>query len=94
MIHHMYELADDLPADCAIDIQEDRGRVLFRVNQNLNPAQVIAALNEGAEAVLSGGHWFQEWKGDIISRRNAGTLGRRPAPHRPTTQGMEEYGAA
>lgn len=94
MIHHTFELADDLPADCWIDIQEDRGEVRYRINRNLNGTQMIAALNEGAEAVLSGGHWFQEWKGDIISRRNTGTPGHKPTSHLRSAQGTGEYDAA
>jgi hypothetical protein len=94
VIHHTYELADDLSDTCAVDVQEDRGQVKYRINENLTVAQIIAALNEGAEAVLAGGHWFQEWKGDIISRHFSATAGHEiPVPH-PTVHGTGEYGAA
>mgnify|MGYP001607786870 CR=1 FL=1 len=94
MINHIYELADDLDDGEAVDIQEDRGMVRFRLNPNLTVEQLIAALNTGSEAVLSGGHWFQEWHGDIISRRGSATSGRSIRKPRPTTHGMGEYGAS
>lgn len=67
MIIHEYELADDLPVGQAIDIVEDRGRIVYKIASHLAPEQIISALNEGAAAVLAGGHWFQEWKGDIVA---------------------------
>jgi hypothetical protein len=60
-----FELADLTDAD--LDIREDRGHIRFRVGSHLTPQQIMDALNNGAEAVLAGGHWFQEWKGDIIT---------------------------
>lgn len=66
MISVEFELADDLPLDRDLDIKEGPGRVLFRVGSHLTPEEMIAALNEGAAAVIAGGHWFQEWHGDII----------------------------
>lgn len=54
-------------ADKDIDIEEDRGRVLYRIGSHLTPQQIAEGLTAGARAVLKGGHWFQEWKGDIIS---------------------------
>ncbi len=94
MIQHTYELADDLPDGTAIDIREDRGSVHFRLNANLPPADLVAALNTGADAVLAGGHWFQEWKGDIIGRDTPRTFGQGIPLQRPTTHGTGEYGAA
>jgi hypothetical protein len=93
VIHHVYELADDLPENCAVDVQEDRGEVLYRINGRLTAAQIIAALNAGAEAVLSGGHWFQEWNGDIISRRYSVIPGLSMPYPAPTTHGIGECGA-
>jgi hypothetical protein len=66
VINVQFELADDLPIDRDIDIQEGRGSVVFRIGEHLTPEQIIAALNEGTAAILAGGHWFQEWHGDII----------------------------
>lgn len=94
MIHHIYELADDLDDGDAVDIHEDRGMVRYRLNPNLTVEQLIAALNTGAEAVLSGGHWFQEWHGDIISRRASDIAGRSMSRPRSTVHGVGEYGAA
>ncbi|MDH6141105.1 hypothetical protein P3T35_003118 [Kitasatospora sp. GP30] len=77
MIIHEYELADDLPVGQAIDIVEDRGRIVYKIASHLAPEQIISALNEGAAAVLAGGHWFQEWKGDIVA---ADPSQRQPEP--------------
>jgi hypothetical protein len=60
-----YILAD-LP-DREFDVQEDRGRVTITVARHLRPEEIIAGLNEMARQVLASGHWFQEWKGDIIT---------------------------
>jgi hypothetical protein len=60
-----YILAD-LP-DREFDVQEDRGRVTITVARHLRPEEIIAGLNEIARRILASGHWFQEWKGDIIT---------------------------
>lgn len=62
-----FEIADDLEDDRDIDIQEDRGLIRYRIGKHLTPEQIAAALTAGSRAVLKGGHWFQEWKGDIIT---------------------------
>lgn len=60
-------LLDDLPDGVGVDIKEDRGHLSFTVNQNLSLKEAIAGLNNAAASVLAGNHWFQEWKGDIIT---------------------------
>lgn len=65
MLKVEFELADLDHAD--VDIKEDRGHVRFRIGNHLTPQEIIAVLNLGAAAVVAGGHWFQEWKGDIIT---------------------------
>lgn len=60
-------ILEDLPDGIDLDIKEDRGRVVYRVGRHLTPQQMIRALNEGTGAVIAGGHWFQEWKGDIVA---------------------------
>lgn len=74
MIAHEYEIADlsDLAKEAgryvAVDVQEDRGRIRYRLDHLLTPTQIIQVLNLASEQVLSAGHWMQEWKGDIITR--------------------------
>lgn len=70
MIEFEYQVADltDLGRGVAVDVEEDRGKLLFKVSDQLSLGEAIQALNVAAESVLSGGHWFQEWKGDIITR--------------------------
>ncbi|GAB2696943.1 hypothetical protein [Kitasatospora kifunensis] len=67
MISVEFELADDLPSDRDIDITEERGHVIFKIASYLEPQEIIDALNEGVAAVLAGGHWFQEWHGEVVS---------------------------
>jgi hypothetical protein len=63
-----YELVDPKEIDGVdIDVKEDRGSLHIRINKNLSPVEIVSALNETSRAILKGGHWFQEWKGDIIS---------------------------
>lgn len=68
-------ILEDLPDGIDLDIKEDRGRVVYRVGRHLTPQQMIRALNEGTGAVIAGGHWFQEWKGDIITVDPSEVLG-------------------
>lgn len=93
MIRHIYEFGDDLPPETHLDIQEYRGEIVYRVNPNLTPNQLLAALNQGAEEVLSGGHWFQEWHGDIITRRGSVKTSRR-VPEGATLPKDQGLGAA
>ncbi|MQS14472.1 hypothetical protein F7Q99_19940 [Streptomyces kaniharaensis] len=68
MITIRYELVDPEEIEGAdIDVTEDRGSLLLKISRALTPEQIVSALNEASRAILSGGHWFQEWKGDIIS---------------------------
>ncbi|MFE5582494.1 hypothetical protein [Kitasatospora sp. NPDC056531] len=68
MITVKYELVDPDEIDgVAVDVQEDRGSLLIKINNTLTPIQMVSALNEASRAILKRGHWFQEWKGDIIS---------------------------
>jgi hypothetical protein len=66
MLNVEFEIAD-LADDRDLDIEEDRGRVVYRIGSHLTPRQIAEALTAGAQAILRGGHWFQEWKGDIIT---------------------------
>lgn len=79
MITVEFTLAD-LPDGVDLDIEEDRGRVVYRVGRHLTPEQIMGVLNRGAEAVIAGGHWFQEWKGDIVAVDEAECRPRRRVP--------------
>lgn len=74
MIRVEYVLADDLPAGMAIDIVEDRGHLVFRIRRDLTLEEAVTALNAGAAGVISGGRWFQEWKGDIVTADPEGAI--------------------
>jgi hypothetical protein len=76
-------IIEELPDGRALDIEEDRGRVVFRIAPDLTPEQIASVLTEGATRVLAGGHWFQEWKGDIITADPAqGGAAHRIPPQR------------
>ncbi|MGW4810493.1 hypothetical protein ACWEPB_02460 [Kitasatospora cineracea] len=87
MISVIYELADDLPAGEVLDIVEDRGRLVFRVASWLTLEEAMPVLCTGASGVLAGGHWFQEWKGDIIAANPADAVRHLPL------QGAAQYDA-
>ncbi|MFE6868372.1 hypothetical protein ACFVFS_17620 [Kitasatospora sp. NPDC057692] len=87
MITVQYELVEPEEIDGEIDIEEDRGSLLLKISRALTPDEIVSALNEASRAVLAGGHWFQEWKGDIIGvdpREGLGDVGRRIPTPRPT----------
>jgi hypothetical protein len=65
VISVIYELAD--LGGKALDIKEDRGRIVLRIGDHLSPQEIVSVLNEGSKQILAGGHWFQEWKGEIIA---------------------------
>jgi hypothetical protein len=75
----LYELADDLNEGEVLDIVEDRGRIVFRIAPWLTLAELMPVLNTGSAGVVAGGHWFQEWKGDIISAEPTDTTRHVPA---------------
>jgi hypothetical protein len=70
---------DYLPED-DIDVTEDRGHVVFTIGQHLDPEQIVSALNAAAAAILAGGHWYQEWQGEVVASANR--LARVPAQGR------------
>lgn len=88
---------EDLPNDRDFDVQEDRGRVAIKVGRHLSPEQIVSGLNQVSQAILAGGHWFQEWKGDIITMdsRVCDESGKIP-PQRPNLYDVNrpESGAA
>ncbi|MFE2912874.1 hypothetical protein [Kitasatospora indigofera] len=79
MITVLYELADDLNDGEALDIVEDRGRVVYRLRDSLTPQEMVDVLNTGTAGVIAGGRWFQEWKGDIISAEATDSARHLPA---------------
>jgi hypothetical protein len=50
------------------DIEEDRGRIRFRLDRAAPLADVVRQLNIEIDRFLSISHWFQLWKDEIISR--------------------------
>jgi hypothetical protein len=74
---------DDLPEGQALDIKEERGRIVFRIDRHLPKEQIPEVLNAGSKGVVAGGHWFQEWHGEIVTSEDEGNeVGRRKRKRR------------
>lgn len=73
---------DDLPEGQALDIKEERGRVVFRIARDLPKEQIPEVLTEGSARVIAGGHWFQEWHGEIVTSTNEDNEVGRQGRHR------------
>jgi hypothetical protein len=73
MLDVTYEAVDDLmPGQLAV-IEEDRGRIRFRLDKTRPLADVVRKLNIEIDRVLSTAHWFQLWGDEIISRNTPGS---------------------
>ncbi|NUP53420.1 MAG: hypothetical protein HOW97_39780 [Catenulispora sp.] len=78
-------ILDDVPS---VRLKEDRGRITYRAGRTLTVPQIIAGLNARVAELLAKGHWFQEWKGDIVAApRPAG--GRRQVAAGPPRLAIE-----
>jgi len=91
-----YLLVDpsDLPDDADFDVIEDRGQIVIKIGRHLTADQIVSGLNEVSAAILAGGHWFQEWKGDIISVELQPSLHNVPPQRRLYDVNKPESGAA
>jgi hypothetical protein len=77
-----YVLNDQLdPGEPAV-VKESRGAVQVELSPELFSPQACAVLQAIADEFLAGGHWFQLWRGEIISiaspedARQGGTVAR------------------
>ncbi|MFF4644904.1 hypothetical protein [Streptomyces sp. NPDC001389] len=81
MLRAIYELADLGPGQ-AVDLRETRGTIVVRIDRHAQLEDVIAAMNAVSEEFFAGGHWFQLWKGEIVTvdspkdPRDGGTIAR------------------
>lgn len=72
MLDVVYEAVDDLMPGQLADIEEDRGRVRFRLNKSKPLADVVRQLNIEVNLFLSAVRWFQLWGDEIVSRNTPG----------------------
>jgi len=82
LLHVQYKLDDQLDAETPMVVRESRGDVDVSLSPEVFSPEACAALNATAETFLAGGHWFQLWRGEIVSMespedsRQGGTIAR------------------
>lgn len=82
MLHVTYALDDQLAADEPMVLKESRGSVEVSLSPEVFSPAACAALNAVGVELLAGGHWFQLWRGEIVSMespedpRQGGTVAR------------------
>lgn len=92
MLDIRFRYADDLQEDAPVRVFERRGSLTYDLCRGLYLPEGVAALNAAVEQVLSGGQWFQLWRGEIVSIASPsendgghdGGLHRRPLAHQAT----------
>lgn len=67
MLSVHFERDRKLHLDMPIRVAEGRGHINFKVHHRLFLPEGVAALNSAVEQLLSGGQWFQLWKGEVVS---------------------------
>ncbi|WP_406144912.1 hypothetical protein [Streptomyces anulatus] len=66
MLRAVYEAADLEPGVIS-NWREDRGLLQIRVARTATPQQYTRSLNCTLAEVLSRAHWYQMWRGEIVS---------------------------
>jgi hypothetical protein len=66
MLRAVYEAAD-LDAGVISDWHEDRGLLKIRVASQATPEEFTRSLNGTLADILERAHWYQMWKGEVIS---------------------------
>ncbi|MEU1433962.1 hypothetical protein ABZ438_07675 [Streptomyces sp. NPDC005786] len=66
MLRAVYEAAD-LGPGLISDWHEDRGLLQITVARNATPQQFTQSLNRTLAAALAGAHWYQVWRGEVVS---------------------------
>ncbi|MFH8926328.1 hypothetical protein ACH4D4_04665 [Streptomyces pristinaespiralis] len=72
MLDVTYEAVDDLAPGQLADVEEDRGRVRFRLDRTSPLADVVRQLNIELDRLLSAARWFQMWGSEFVSRNTPG----------------------
>ena len=67
MLRVVYETTPHLRLGQLVDIQESRGRIDVRIQQNASVDAYTAALNSAVRRFLADCSWFQIWRGRVIS---------------------------
>lgn len=67
MLDVRFVFSGDRSHDEPVAVRETRGQIRFELYRGLFLPEGVAALNSATQAILSGGQWFQLWKGEIVS---------------------------
>jgi hypothetical protein len=89
MLDVTYEAVNDLPPGRLAKIDEDRGRIRVRLDENEPLADVVAQLNVEIDRLMRSARWFQLWGGEIVSRNTPD----RPLRIEYLLEKREDYGA-
>jgi len=72
MLDVAYEAIDNLAPGRLAKIDEDRGWIRVRLDENAPLVDVVRQLNIEIDQLMSSAHWFQLWKDEIVSRDTPG----------------------
>lgn len=67
MLRVVYEATRDLERSRLVEIVESRGRATVKLRESATASEYLAPLNEELKKFVARCHWFQIWRGRIIS---------------------------
>ena len=71
---YVLDLDGDLKVGEFVKIRERQGLVKITVDPDADVNVFVAALNSAIEKFLSGGQWFQLWRGEIVDMASPETM--------------------
>jgi hypothetical protein len=72
MLDVAYEAVDDLAPGRLARIDEDRGRIRVRLDEDAPLADAVRQLNIEIDQLMSSARWFQLWGDEIVSHNTPG----------------------
>jgi hypothetical protein len=67
MLHVTYEAVNDLPPGRLVHVDEDRGRVAIRFDEDAPLRDVVRDFNIEVDRMVRSARWFQLWDDEIVS---------------------------
>lgn len=68
-----YQSDDQIDLRKCVEVRESCGLVAVHVASSATAADFVNAINPSTETFLSGGQWFQLWRGEIITMDSPGS---------------------